>query len=199
MIGRVTSMTVTTFLGRPDVPSGPGAPEWKGPVMFGIRGSRARAVWRALGGARVDLAPSRGRRVAVVGLVGLLAAAIVWSGSPASAATSTGVAYGGETSQHQQAFFLLSSTRRTIKDVVQVNAELGTVHVKPDGSSAKTARSTEEGDRPSWSDYWVEQISGRVSSDRITGSFHGHLTTRRSDGSLVDDCDSLYVTFKAIQ
>ena len=73
------------------------------------------------------------------------------------------------------------------------------MHVSPDGSFAKTARSTEEGDRPSWSDYWIEQISGRVSNDPITGSFHGHLTTRRSDGSRVDDSQSLYVTFKAIQ
>lgn len=179
--------------------------------MFGIRG-RTTSVWRAPASARGDLAPARRRCAALIGIASVLAAVGACGAAPALANGSPGAAYGGETSQHLQAYFLLSSTHRTIKDVVlvwhaachfgdsfEVNAELGTLHVRPDGSFAKTARNTEEGDRPSWSDYWVEQISGRVSEDRITGSFHGYVTTRRSDGSLVDDCDSLYVTFKAIQ
>ena len=169
-------------------------------------------MWREPAGALRDLAPARRRCAALIGIASVLAAVGACGAAPALANGLPGVAYGGETSQHQQAFLLLSSTHRTIKDVVlvwhaachfgdsfEVNAGLGTLHVRPDGGFANTARSTEEGDRPSWSEYCVEQISGRVSDDRITGSFHGHLTTRRSDGSLVDNCDSLYVTFKAIQ
>jgi hypothetical protein len=179
--------------------------------MFGMTG-RTTSVWRAPTGARGDPAPARRRCAALIVIASVFAAVGACGAAPALANGSPGVAYGGETSQHLQAYFLLSPTHRTIKDVVlvwqpachfgdsfEVNAELGTVHVRPDGSFAKTARNTEEGDRPSWSDYWVEQISGRVRDDRITGTFHGHVTTRRSDGKLVDDCDSLYVTFKAIQ
>ena len=169
-------------------------------------------MWRAPAGALGDLAPARRRCAALIGIASVLAAVGACGATRALANGSPGGASGGEPSPHQPAFVLLSSTHRTIKDVVlvwhaachfpdsfEVNARLGTLHVSPGGGFANTARSTEEGDRPSWSDYWVEQISGQVSDDRITGSFHGHLTTRRSDGSLVDNCDSLYVTFKAIQ
>jgi hypothetical protein len=142
-----------------------------------------------------------------------LFAALMMGGSMASGAAPWGVAYGGETSQHDQAFFLLSSTRRSVKrialdwdgscsgedDDFTVNATLGTMQIKPDGTFAKTKVSTEEGDNPGWSDHWTEQISGRVAGDRITGTFHGHVVTRRANDSIVDECDSGAVTFKALQ
>ena len=160
--------------------------------MTGFKGRRAPTVVSAL---------------AAAGLV----AAVTMGGSLATGATPPGVAYGGDTSQHDQAFFLVSSTRQSIKrialdwdgscadDEFTVNATLGTVQVKPDGSFAKTKQTTEEGENPGWSDHWTEQITGRVTSDRITGTFRGHLVTRRSNGSLVGECDSGAVSFKALQ
>jgi hypothetical protein len=149
--------------------------------------------------------------VAALAAAGLLVA-VTMGGTVASGAAPPGVAYGGETSQHDQAFFLLSSTRHSLKrialdwdgscggeDDFTVNATLGTVQIKPDGTFARTARSTEEGDNPGWSDYWTEQITGRMASDRITGTFRGHLITRRANGSLVRECDSGPVTFQALQ
>jgi hypothetical protein len=156
---------------------------------------------------------SRRPRVALVALAALIAAAITLGGGTASGAAPVGLAYGGETSQHDQAFFLLSTTRRSIKrialdwhgtcggvdDEFDVNATFGVVHVKPDGRFAKIQPTTEEGEKPTWSDHWTEQISGRVTGDRVSGSFHGHLVTRRGDGSVVTKCDSGAVTFTAVQ
>jgi hypothetical protein len=153
-----------------------------------------------------------GPRIASALVAAGLFAAVTLGANIASAAAPPGLAYGGETSQHNEAFFLLSSTRQSIKQIAldwdgacggeddfTVNATLGTVRIKPDGSFAKTTRSTEEGDNPGWSDFWTEQITGRVASDRMTGTFHGHLITRRANGSLVSECDSGPVTFKALQ
>jgi hypothetical protein len=182
--------------------------------MFRVAGvrMRAREVSCVFAAALVALVPSWSRRVGLIGLAGLVAAILALGGHTALGATPPGVAYGGQTSQHDQAFLLLSATRQSVKRIAldwdaschgvedfSVSATLGTFHIKPDGSFAKTQRTSEEGDKPSWSDHWTEEITGRVTSDRITGTFHGHVATRRSDGSLVGECDSGAVTFTALQ
>jgi hypothetical protein len=182
--------------------------------MFGAAMIKLRRsdIGQGFAVARLALALSGRSRAGLVGLAGLAAATLALGGGTAFSATAPGVAYGGKTSQHDQVFFLLSTTRHSVSrialdwdaschgvDDFTVGATLGVVRIKADGSFAKTQTTTEEGDKPSWSDHWTEQIAGRVASDRITGTFHGHVATRRSDGSLVGECDSGTVTFTALQ
>lgn len=136
--------------------------------MFRVAGvrMRAREVSCVFAAALVALVPSRSRRVGLIGLAGLVAAILALGGHTALGATPPGVAYGGQTSQHDQAFLLLSATRQSVKRIAldwdaschgvedfSVSATLGTFHIRPDGSFAKTQRTSEEGDKPSWSDH----------------------------------------------
>ena len=172
--------------------------------MFGAAMIKLRRsdIGQGFAVARLALARSGRSRAGLVGLAGLAAATLALGGGTAFSTTS----------QHDQVFFLLSTTRHSVSrialdwdgschgvDDFTVGATLGVVRIKADGSFAKTQTTTEEGDKPSWSDHWTEQIAGRVASDRITGTFQGQVATRKSDGSLVGECDSGTVTFTALQ
>jgi hypothetical protein len=94
--------------------------------MVRVPRPRAATMWSALAAALVVVARWRSLRVGLIGVAGLVAAAVTIGGGTALGATPPGVAYGDEASQHDQQ--LLRPRRRqrhrhTVADDLQVPAD----------------------------------------------------------------------------